>query len=74
MPITDNNGSFYYPISCNVDDGGITTVEANSGTTYIYLTANDYILFGQSLENYQQLDSNTGTFYYLPPTGKAQRF
>ncbi len=66
MSLSANNGTFYVALTCGAsNDGGIDTVETNNGTTYIYLTANDYILFGQNVQEYAQPTTNTGTEYYL---------
>ena len=64
MAITDNNGTFYFPISCEVPSQIGIDLQANNGSRYYYLSANDFILWGQSTR-YNHVSSNNGTTYYF---------
>jgi len=64
MPFTDNNGSQYYALSCGVPSDGDWDANANNGSRYYHLSANDFILWGQS-ESFQHPQSNNGSEYYF---------
>lgn len=64
MPFTDNNGSQYYPLSCGVPTVSSWNPESNNGSAYYGLSANDFILWGQS-DLYQHPQDNNGTTYYF---------
>lgn len=64
MAITDNNGTFYFAISCGVPSQIGIDLQANNGSRYYYLSANDFILWGQSTR-YNHVSSNNGTAYYF---------
>lgn len=64
MALTDNNGTFYYAISCGVPSTSGVKLTANNFTGYYYMSANDYILYGQSTK-YAPITSNNGTALYL---------
>lgn len=63
MPLTDNNGTQYYGISCGVPSG-VVNINSNTGSAYYWLSANDYILYGQPAA-YPGLTSNNTRFEYL---------
>ena len=64
MAITDNNGTFYFAIPCGVPSQIGIDLQANNGSGYYYLSANDFILWGQSTR-YNHVSSNNGTTYYF---------
>ena len=64
MSITNNNGSFFYTISCGVSSDVGINLELNNGSRYYHLSANDFILWGQDTL-YDHVSSNNGTTYYF---------
>lgn len=64
MSYESNSGSVYYAISCGVPSASGVNVQSNSGTNYYYMSANDYILYGQPA-HYTHVQSNSGSTYYF---------
>lgn len=65
MPdLESNSGSFVYLKPCGVPSDSGVDINSNSGSKYYYLSANDYILYGQN-ETYPQPTTNIGTTYYF---------
>ncbi len=59
-----NNGSTYYRLSCGIPSDVGIDVRSNTGSKYLNLSANDFILWGQAT-TYPQVSSNTGSQYYF---------
>lgn len=62
MALTDNNGTQYYRISCGVPSG-VVNLTSNNGTRYHWVSANDFILYGQATA-YPALSDNNVRFVY----------
>ena len=64
MALTSNSGTQYYAVSCAIPTTGTGNLTSNNFTGYYYMSANDYVFFGQSTQ-YQPVTSNKGTNYYF---------
>ena len=65
MSFESNNGTVYYELSCGVPTVSDWNPNSNNGSRYYYLSANDFILWGQSTI-FIQPSANNGTQYYFP--------
>ena len=59
-----NSGSVYYELSCGVPSTSGINVTSNKSAGYYYLSANDFILWGQST-HYTHIQSNSGSNPYF---------
>lgn len=64
MSLDSNSGTQIYLIPCGVPSSTGVQLLSNTGSRYYWLSANDYILYGQPAF-YPQSATNTGTVYYL---------
>lgn len=65
MSFDSNSGSVYYELSCGVPSDVGVDIDSNVFTGYYHLSANDFILWGQST-HYVHISSNKGSSpYYL---------
>lgn len=65
MSFESNSGSVYYELSCGVPSSPGVNINSNKATGYYSISANDFILWGQST-HYVHISSNKGSNpYYL---------
>jgi len=64
MSLQSNYGTQYYAISCGIPSDVGINVDRNYGTAHYGLSANDYILWGQST-HYVHVSANYGSRYYF---------
>ena len=69
MALTDNNGTQYYAKPIGVTSTN-PNLSSNNGTSYYWLSANDYVLYGQSTK-YVHPSSNNVLQYYFYQCGVA---
>jgi hypothetical protein len=72
VALTDNNGTQYYAKPVGVASAS-PNLSSNNGTSYYWLSSNDFVLWGQNTQYIQPI-SNNGTSYYfykcnVPSTG-----
>lgn len=65
MALTDNNGTQYYGISCGVPSDPTVNINSNTGSKYYWLSANDYILYGQPASFPALASNNTDSNTYI---------
>jgi hypothetical protein len=69
MALPDSNtGTQYYAASCGVPSASGINLNSNKGTVYYYISANDYILWGQPTR-YTHITANSGSNYYFYQCG-----
>lgn len=65
MSLESNYGSIYYSVSCGVPSTSGININSNKFTGYYRISANEFILWGQST-HYTHVQSNSGSNpYYL---------
>ena len=65
MSFDSNNGSVYYQLSCGVPTVSGWSANNNNGTKYLYLSANDFILWGQSTIFTHPTSNNINNYYFV---------
>jgi hypothetical protein len=65
MSFESNNGSIYYQLSCGVPTVSGWNANSNNDTKYLYLSANDFVLWGQSTIFIHPSSNNTTNYYFL---------
>lgn len=64
MSLSDNYGTQYYAVSCGVPSASGVNVGINYNSNYYFLSANDFILWGQPTR-YTHVQANTGSNFYF---------
>lgn len=68
MSLDINYGTQYYAISCGVPSASGVNVSLNYSSNYYWLSANDFILWGQP-NFYTGVAANSGNYYYFYQCG-----
>lgn len=63
MSLESNNGTQYYKISCGIAST-TTNLSSNNSSGYYRISADEYILWGQSTQ-YSPVTANNGSQYYF---------